>query len=152
MSKYISANLIQEIQKRVGSTQTSRARKKARIIACVPHLLLKEMSLPSVSSKSYPLDGTPFILQNGPYTFSKKRLDTATQLLIQHFPKDLSFQNKTHQVLDFGCGNGALGIAYSHVYPHAKMTFTDVSFQAIHYAQLNFRTAFSHLQSDLKAA
>ena len=168
MSKYITSSLIQEVRKVIGPTQTSRARKKARLIMCdrSPSFTqnestskLKDTSNPPINPNgsstlvsTYPLETTPFILKNGTHTFSKKRLDNGTRLLIQHLPTHLTFQNKPHQVLDLGCGNGALGIAYSYHNPKAKLVCTDVSFQAIHHARSNFQTAFpSSNESDVSA-
>ena len=148
LSKYITSTLIQDLNTQIGPTQTSRASKKARFFALQPneHFLDTERtqnpSLGQSKHHCYGLEGTPFKLQNGSHTFSKKHLDVGTRLLIQHFPQDLEDQIRPHTVLDLGCGNGALGIAYTSLYPTAQMTFTDVSFQALAYAQRNFNSAF----------
>jgi 16S rRNA (guanine1207-N2)-methyltransferase len=67
--------------------------------------------------------------------FSAERLDFGTMLLMQHLPR----RHGSEQVVDLGCGNGAVGLSAALGNPHAEVTFIDESYLAVASAQATFR-------------
>ncbi|MBR9728337.1 methyltransferase [Shewanella intestini] len=75
----------------------------------------------------YPL-ATPqgeITICNAVGTFSEKKLDAGTELLLQHLP-DLN-----GQVLDFGCGTGVISAALLKQNPSLKMSCIDINAMAL---------------------
>ena len=66
--------------------------------------------------------------------FSKKELDFASRLLIEH-----SDIKKGDSVLDLGCGIGIVGIFLKKLYPTIKITFSDVSQRALDLTSMNLK-------------
>ncbi len=66
--------------------------------------------------------------------FSKGELDTGTELLLNALP-DLK-----GDVLDLGCGWGAIGIAVSKANPETNVTMVDVNLRALGLCEKNART------------
>ncbi len=64
--------------------------------------------------------------------FSKRHVDTGTQLLIESM-----ILPKTGSVLDIGCGWGAVGIAAATFNPKLQVCMTDVNTRAISLAKKN---------------
>ncbi|UUO24024.1 methyltransferase [Colwellia sp. M166] len=65
-----------------------------------------------------------------PGVFSQNALDTGTEVLLAHLPKNMS-----GKVLDFGCGAGVISAYIATVYPETKLSLVDVSALALHSAQ-----------------
>lgn len=65
--------------------------------------------------------------------FSKKHMDFGTHVLLQALP-DLS---KKKQILDVGCGVGAIGLSIAKVYSDAHVDMIDVNEQALELAREN---------------
>lgn len=64
--------------------------------------------------------------------FSKRRIDTGTQLLIESMVLP-----KTGNVLDIGCGYGAVGIAAAKFNPDLQVCMTDVNMRAVSLTRKN---------------
>lgn len=64
--------------------------------------------------------------------FSKRRIDTGTQLLIESMVLP-----KTGCVLDIGCGYGAVGIAAAKFNPDLQVCMTDVNMRAVSLTRKN---------------
>ncbi len=81
--------------------------------------------------------------------FSRGELDVGTRLLLDALP-DLS-----GNILDLGCGWGAIGVAVAKAYPAAHVTMVDVNHRALDWARANAernRVAVNVLESDGMAA
>jgi len=64
--------------------------------------------------------------------FSRGELDTGTRLLLEALPENLS-----GEVLDMGCGWGAIGVSVAVTRPEAKVTMTDVNLRALDWSRKN---------------
>ncbi|MGD6933614.1 MAG: class I SAM-dependent methyltransferase [Candidatus Bathyarchaeia archaeon] len=64
--------------------------------------------------------------------FSKRRIDTGTQLLIESMVLP-----KTGSVLDIGCGYGAVGISAAKFNPELQVFMTDVNTRAVSLTKKN---------------
>ncbi|MCC7574284.1 methyltransferase [Candidatus Woesearchaeota archaeon] len=63
--------------------------------------------------------------------FSKKELDSATQLLIENA------EITKKKILDLGCGNGVIGICLLKQKPELEITFSDINERAIKITRMN---------------
>ena len=78
--------------------------------------------------------GNRLTFQTDAGVFSKGELDQGTRLLLDALP-DL-----TGDVLDLGCGWGAIGIAVKKAFPEVHMTMVDVNLRALGLCEKNART------------
>ena len=74
----------------------------------------------------------PFYSDNG--VFCKDRLDFGTRLLLEAIP----WEEITGNILDVGCGYGAIGIIAS-ILTKCKVTMCDVNKRALHLANMNIK-------------
>ena len=75
--------------------------------------------------------GHGFRMMTDAGVFSKGELDEGTRLLLDALP-DL-----TGDVLDLGCGWGAIGVALARANPEARLTLADVNRRALRLAEEN---------------
>ncbi len=145
MVKNIHTSTLKLFEKIIGATHTSLAKKKARLIFCQKD----EALMPPVNPypKCYPLESTDLQLVNHAGVFSRDSLDIGTRFMLEHLPRT---QGEV-DVIDLGCGNGALGIKLASENPQAHLTFTDESFMAVASAQAGFEQAFPQRQATFQA-
>ena len=136
MSKHIHNSTLQLFEKILGPTTTSLAQKKARLIFCTPNSENWQGQSPYPSS--YELENPKLRLWNHANVFSRSGLDIGTRLFLEHFP-DLS---QAADIIDLGCGNGALGLMAKIQHPTANVHFYDESYMAIDSAKRNLVEAF----------
>ncbi|GAA0362056.1 methyltransferase [Bowmanella denitrificans] len=139
------ANQIQKstlalFEKYLGSTHTSLAKKKARLVFCQPQT---RTPVPSPYPDIWPLEGTTLQIHNHANVFARAQLDIGARFLLQHLP-DAS--NK--RVIDLGCGNGVLGLSLLARAPVTKLLFVDESFMAVESARLNVQHNLPHKLND----
>lgn len=116
------------IEKNIGSTTTSLAKKKARLIFATYSEKDEKNAFPTYFNQ----ENTLLNIYNHANVFSKQSLDIGTRFLLQNLPK---IQNiKT--IIDLGCGNGIVGLNLGLMYPDAKIIFTDESYMAVDSAKL----------------
>lgn len=70
----------------------------------------------------------------GSGVFSKDKVDLGTQLLIN---KSVIYSNT--EVLDLGCGYGAVGVSIAKFCPTTKVLMTDVNQRAVKLAKMNIK-------------
>ena len=78
------------------------------------------------------LRGREILLYTSKGVFSRKKVDTGTQLLI-----DKGVMRDGWRILDLGCGYGPLGIGFALAYPSADIVMTDVNERAVKLARMN---------------
>ncbi|MFC0178784.1 methyltransferase [Thorsellia kenyensis] len=124
---------------KIGLTTTSLAKKKARLVFCIPNVTSQEQPLgefvqitPKVST--FNLDGQT-VISNYPNVFSRNQLDIGARFFIDHLPADCS-----GTFVDLGCGNGVIGLTLLKKNPDAKVIFTDESYMALESSRLNVLT------------
>ena len=138
MVKGIHTSTLKLFGKLIGETQTSLARKKARLIFSQVDCNFTPTASPYPSS--YVLENSTHRIYNHAGVFSRDSLDIGTRFLLSHLPLDDRYQ----QIIDLGCGNGVVGLMTAEKKPKAELTFVDESFMAVASAKLNFETAFGN--------
>ena len=78
------------------------------------------------------LCGKPFEFLTSSSVFSKRKVDLGTRLLIEAMVLP-----QTGNVLDIGCGYGAVGIAAAAFNPQLHVVMTDVNMRAVRLAKQN---------------
>lgn len=134
-----SFQLLNEI---IGTTTTSLAKKKARLIfAAVEKLISSPRSIETSPFIEISVLGFPHPFSNASGLFSREKLDIGTRFFLENLPK-LSQLNST--VLDLGCANGIIGIAtrFLNEKLQPRVLFTDESQMAITSAQTNYDRYF----------
>ena len=138
MSKHIHSSTLKLFERILGTTTTSLARKKARLVHCKLDSELKPGKSPYPTK--YKLDVTDEIYCNHANVFSREKLDLGSRFMLEHIPQSTQYT----QILDLACGNGVLGITAAHLNPMAKVSFVDESYMAVESAKLNAK----HLLED----
>ena len=127
MAKNIHTSTLELFEKCFGPTKTSLAKKKARLIFATV-----DKSLPAVKF-DYPrtIEYNGMKLVNHAGVFSRQKLDIGTRFFLEHLP---DAQQKA-EIIDLGCGNGALGVHIAMRNSQAQLTFVDESFMSIQSAR-----------------
>lgn len=143
MIKHQAASSFQLLDKYIGETNTSLARKKARLIFAdfqrSPVQSPYPISLEVDSAVNLDIKFRPFQIPfvNHSNLFSREKLDIGTRFLLSSIPK-----GDYKVILDLGCANGIIGIAAKKVNPSAKIVFSDESYMAIQSAMTNYSNYF----------
>ncbi|MEU4081349.1 50S rRNA methyltransferase [Streptomyces venezuelae] len=141
MVKDIHTSTLRLFERILGTTRTSLAVKKARLIHTTPDPSLTPRPNPWPHRYDLPADtpapGLPGLtVTNHAGVFCADRLDIGTRFLLANLPGHLG----RARVADLGCGNGVVGLAIALHEPDAELVFTDESYQAVASAEENFRT------------
>ena len=131
------ANLIQKstlalFKKYLGTTTTSLAKKKARLVFCQPTGVKSD---PSPYPTIWYTDKPRFKISNLANVFARQQLDIGARFMLEHLSKLTDMDNKT--VIDLGCGNGVLGLYILNQNKHTKVVFVDESYMAVASAKQN---------------
>jgi 23S rRNA (guanine1835-N2)-methyltransferase len=136
MVKSLPPTVWKLLERLLGSTSTSLAKKKARLI-----FVTLDESL-AIAKNPYPveyqLENTDYWLINHANVFSRDRLDIGTRFFLQHLP----VKPDATDIIDLACGNGVVGLIAAERNPNAILHFVDESFMAVASAQANFYRAF----------
>jgi len=132
MSKHIHTSTLNTFEKIIGTTTTSRATKKARLIFSNND---NEKSHPSPYPKTFRDDAHGLTLVNHANVFAKDRLDIGSRFLIEQLGQCPSSKH----IVDLGCGNGALGIIASRLQPQARLSFIDESYGAVKSSEQSYK-------------
>jgi 16S rRNA (guanine1207-N2)-methyltransferase len=150
MVKEIHTSTLALFERVLGPTRTSLARRKARLILCVPDPSLERPGSPWPYSYTLP-DGigaaSGRTVVNHAGVFCADRLDIGTRFFLAHLPDSARLPDSTalpggrgaRRVVDLGCGNGVLGTAIALADPGAEVLFTDESFQAVASAEATYK-------------
>lgn len=136
MIKTLPSSVWKLLERLVGPTTTSLARKKARLIFASPDPGL--IIPPSPYPICYQLENTGYLISNHANVFSRDSLDIGTRFFLQHLP----FRQDACDIIDLGCGNGLVGLIAAERSPAATVHFIDESFMAVASARDNFQRAF----------
>ncbi|MGW7053685.1 methyltransferase [Streptomyces sp. NPDC054887] len=138
MVKEIHTSTLKLFERILGTTRTSLAVRKARLIFCTPDPDLARGSDPWPYTYTLPADAGAaggLTVTNHAGVFCAERLDIGTRFFLGHLPP----RRGPERVVDLGCGNGVVGTAAALANPEAELTFTDESFQAVASAEATFR-------------
>jgi 23S rRNA (guanine1835-N2)-methyltransferase len=135
MVKALPASVWKMLERLVGPTTTSLARKKARLIfaALDPGRTAPVNPYPV----RYRLEGTDYLITNHANVFSRDSLDIGTRFFLRHLP----VRPEARDIVDLGCGNGVVGLMAAVRNPQATVHFVDESFMAVASARENFHRA-----------
>lgn len=136
MVKSIHTSTLKLFEKYIGSTKTSLAKKKARLIFCSIDENIKVVKSPY--PKSYVLEETSYVIFNQANVFSRESLDVGTRFFLTHIPHSEKYKN----IIDLACGNGVVGLIAADKNPDAVIHFLDESYMAIESAKETFKAAF----------
>ncbi len=138
MIKALPSSVWKLLERLVGPTTTSLARKKARLVFATldPALVIPVSPYPVC----YQLEGSDYLISNHANVFSRDSLDIGTRFFLQHLPT----RQDPCDIIDLGCGNGLLGLMAAEKNPEATIHFVDESFMAVASAKENFYRAFGH--------
>ena len=138
MIKNLPPTVWKLLERIIGTTKTSLAEKKARLI-----FIDYNEKLP-VTKNPYPaqyrLENSHYQLTNHANVFSRDNLDIGTRFFLQHLP----IRANAHHIIDLACGNGVIGLVAAKKNPQAHLYFIDESFMAVASAQENFQQAFGN--------
>jgi len=136
MVKTLPASTWKLLERLIGPTTTSLAKKKARLIFAAPdpELLVPANPYPVY----YRLENTGYLIANHANVFSRDSLDIGTRFFLQHLPD----RPDVRDIIDLGCGNGLVGLIAAERNPAATVHFVDESFMAVASAKENFHRAF----------
>jgi 23S rRNA (guanine1835-N2)-methyltransferase len=144
-AKDIHSSTLKVFEKYLGTTTTSLAVKKARLVFSQ---LDNDTTLTNSFPTVWPLEKTTFTLTNHANVFAREQLDLGARFFIQHLPK-----LKPHDhVIDLGCGNGVIGLSLLSQQQHNVQTtiqlkFIDESYMAIDSAKTNIENNLATLIS-----
>ena len=141
MARHIHTSTLAVFEKILGTTTTSLARKKARLIF-TSYEKTAPQSLPYPTS-FYEKDWD-IHLTNHANVFAREKLDIGARFMLQQLKQLPSARH----ILDLGCGNGVLGIIAQRLQPTAHVTFVDESYMAIASAKENYQSEFAAQQAD----
>ena len=80
----------------------------------------------------YDYRGIHLTFQTDAGVFSKGEVDTGTDLLLHALPEEMA-----GDILDMGCGWGAIGITVARKWPEARVTMADVNLRALDLSREN---------------
>ena len=141
-AKEIHSSTLKVFEKHLGTTKTSLAVKKARLVFCQfdSHLANNQKSpfptlwsLPHKSTTDAP--DRDFTISNHANVYAREKLDIGARYFIENLPK-VSAGSK---VIDLGCGNGVIGLTVLANQPEAQVQFIDESCMAIASAEQNIK-------------
>lgn len=141
MIKSLPASVWALLEKLIGTTTTSLAKKKARLIFATPNpaRVIPANPYPVI----YRLENSQYQICNHANVFSRDSLDIGTRFLLAHLP----VLPEACDIADLGCGNGVVGLMLAEKHPQATVHFVDESFMAVASARQNFTQAFPPRQA-----
>ena len=139
-AKSIQSSTLKVFERYLGTTKTSLAVKKARLVFCQLDVSSKGHPTERFSqSKQWPLENTDITIKNYANVFARDKLDIGARLFIKHLPELTN--NKA--VVDLGCGNGVVGLSLLKQNPETHLTFIDESHMAVASAKENVAKNFA---------
>jgi 23S rRNA (guanine1835-N2)-methyltransferase len=136
----IHNSTLQLFEKYIGSTKTSLAKKKSRLIFS----LVERQNVPEDEiAITWEVENQEWKIHNHANVFSRNHLDIGGRYLMENLP-DGDFE----KVVDLGCGNGVVGMSAMDAYPAAHVTFIDESYMAVDSARINVIKNFEEEKSD----
>lgn len=145
MIKHLPDRAVEVFAQAVHTESVLPARKKARVVVC--RRGSAELDGWSGRWKSYDIDGSRVRVSALPAVFAREKLDIGTRLFLPHVMRAVGALAANATVLDLACGNGVVGLVALEQRPDLKMTFADVSSQAVASAQDNVSRFFPQNQA-----
>lgn len=141
-AKDIHSSTLKLFEKYLGTTTTSLAVKKARLVFCqLDQQQSHQSPFPTVWSLTNKSLNRDFAISNHANVYSREKLDIGARYFIENLPE----VKNNSQVIDLGCGNGVIGLSILAKQPTAQIQFFDESHMAITSAKLNISANFPEL-------
>lgn len=138
-AKDIHSSTLTLFEKYLGTTTTSLAVKKARLVFCQLDNCSQKMPLtspfPTVWTMANSVSGGDFVISNHANVYAREKLDIGGRYFIENLPKIA----ENSVVVDLGCGNGVIGLTVLASEPSAQVHFFDESQMAITSAEENIK-------------
>ena len=141
MVKSLPSALWTLLERLIGPTTTSLARKKARLITATPDADIALANNPY--PVCYTLENSDYLISNHANVFSREKLDIGTRFFLEYLPIKPAIKD----IIDLGCGNGLVGLIAAERNSLANIHFVDESFMAVASAKDNFSRAFELTRS-----
>lgn len=136
----IHNSTLQLFEKYIGTTKTSLAKKKSRLIFS----LVEQLEIPEKEiALTWEVEKQNWKIHNHANVFSRNHLDIGGRYLMDHLP-----EGDFNKVVDLGCGNGVVGMTAAIAYPQAQITFIDESYMAVDSARINMLKNFEEERSE----
>lgn len=137
-AKEIHSSTLKVFEKHLGTTKTSLAVKKARLVFCqFDSHQVHQSPFPTVWSLTHKstndLPSREFTISNHANVYAREKLDIGARYFIENLPK----VKAGSKVIDLGCGNGVIGLTVLADQPEAQVQFIDESTMAIASAKQN---------------
>ena len=132
MVRNIHTSTLKIFENVLGTTHTSLAVKKARLIFTHYEKSAEDITPPYPNN--YHVKTLGIYLSNHANVFSKDKLDFGSQLMLSQY-KQLP---QAQHIVDLGCGNGILGIMAQRQLTESNVTFLDESYMAVASAKMNY--------------
>jgi len=129
-AKEIHSSTLKLFENYLGSTKTSLAVKKARLVFSQ---FDNDNASTVLSPIQWPLENSQFTISNHANVYAREKLDIGARYFIQNLPKVAAGS----KVIDLGCGNGVIGLSVLAAQPEANVHFIDESFMAMASAKSN---------------
>lgn len=131
-AKEIHTSTLTLFEKYLGTTTTSLAWKKHRLVFSTPDC---QPIIPVEAECQWKVDDEDIILTNYANVYSGESLDLGSRFMLKHIPVDPELRH----IIDLGCGNGVLSIKAGQLNPQARITSVDESFMAVASARKNLQ-------------
>ncbi len=134
MVKHVHTSTLETFERVIGPTTTSLAKKKARLV----HARFDRSLAPARPAPVRLQLDSGVTLVNLANVFSREKLDVGTRLLLDSLPTVPDGSD----VVDLGCGNGAIGIVLARRFVGGSIQFSDVSHLAVASAAASYEATF----------
>jgi 16S rRNA (guanine1207-N2)-methyltransferase/23S rRNA (guanine1835-N2)-methyltransferase len=141
-AKEIHNSTLKLFEKYLGTTKTSLAVKKARLVFCELNQQQQYNSpFPTLWALSNKTINRDFTISNHANVYSREKRDIGARYFIENLPN----VEKNSRVIDLGCGNGVIGLSILAQQSSAQIQFFDESYMAITSAEINIKKNFPDL-------
>ncbi len=145
-AKEIHSSTLKVFEKHLGTTKTSLAVKKARLVFCqFDNKQVHQSPFPTVwpvthkSTNDSP--SRELTISNHANVYAREKLDIGARYFIENLPKVAA----NSKVIDLGCGNGVVGLTVLANQADAHVQFIDESRMALASAKQNVMTNLPEL-------
>jgi 23S rRNA (guanine1835-N2)-methyltransferase len=140
-AKEIHSSTLKVFEKHLGTTKTSLAVKKARLVFCqLNNKQVHQSPFPTVWSLTHTFtndsSSRELIISNHANVYAREKLDIGARYFIDNLPNVAA----NAKVIDLGCGNGVIGLTVLANQPEAHVQFIDESTMAMTSAKHNIMT------------
>jgi len=133
MTRHLHTSTLQVLERSIGPTRTSPARRKARLAwSSVDEAAARPASRwPRRREVALPSLPRPLALVDHPAVFAAGRVDAGTALLLGQLPRWAGRLGAGTTLVDAGCGDGVLALAAAVARPETTVVAVDESYQAV---------------------